>query len=83
MKQLNVEKQEEHVVAASEIDKMKVDELRKVLKDRDLRWTGLKKVLQDRLKNPSSAELPRRLRPASDTEIPTIPDDVLYHDKLD
>ena len=40
------------------IDKMKCAELRAALKERGLRWTGVKADLVQRLKNPSSAAVP-------------------------
>ena len=42
-------------LANEEIDKMKCAELRAALKERGLRWTGVKADLVQRLKNLSSA----------------------------
>ena len=67
-----------------EIDKMKVPELQAALKERGLRRTGIKAVLQKRLKNSSTAELPGRQQKVTDPEEEEIslPDHILWGDKL-
>ena len=70
------------VLVNKEIDKMKCAELRAALKERGLRWTGVKADLVQRLKNPSSAAAPGRQLAIEDAEEPTVPNDVLWEDKL-